>query len=105
VNNHYSCHYNNRKMDGHTFSMSGDCVDHSGIPAKIAVQGVYTQTSFTMNGRIRIMIGGLPIPVSAATDAHRISAECPPPGTQDQPPPAAGDSSAAAPDSTAAPAQ
>jgi hypothetical protein len=68
-------------MDGGTFSMVGDCVDNNGIPAKIAVSGVYTETSFTMNGRIRIMIGGLPIPVSASTDAHRISADCPAPGS------------------------
>jgi hypothetical protein len=81
VNNHYACHYKDKKMDGGTFSMVGDCVDNNGIPAKIAVSGVYTETSFTMNGRIRIMIGGLPIPVSASTDAHRISADCPAPGS------------------------
>ena len=92
VNNHYTCHYNNRKIDGGTFSMTGDCVDNNGLPVKVQVTGVYTETSFTMNGRMRIMVGGLPIPVSASTDAHRISAECPMP----TPP-------AAAPDATAAP--
>ncbi len=86
VNNHYKCHYTDQKMDGHNFSMTGDCVDSSGIPAKVAIQGVYTPTSFTMNGRIRIIIGGLPIPVSASTDAHRISAECPAPGAASEAP-------------------
>lgn len=79
VNNHYACHYKDKKIGAGTFSMVGDCVDNNGLPAKVAVSGVYTETSFTMNGRIRIMIGGLPIPVSASTDAHRISAECPAP--------------------------
>jgi hypothetical protein len=79
VNNHYTCRYNNRKIDGGAFSMSGDCVDNNGLPVKVQVSGVYTDTSFTMNGRLRIMIGGLPIPVSASTDAHRLSAECPAP--------------------------
>ncbi|HUO23151.1 MAG TPA: DUF3617 family protein [Caulobacteraceae bacterium] len=87
VNNHYRCRYNDRKLDGHNFSMTGDCVDSSGIPAKVAIEGVYTPTSFTMNGRIRIVIGGLGIPVSASTDAHRISAECPPPGAPPAPAP------------------
>jgi hypothetical protein len=66
--------------------MSGDCVDNNGLPAKVALEGVYTRTSFTMHGRIRILIGGLPIPITASTDAHRISAECPAPGAA--PPPA-----------------
>lgn len=80
VNNHYSCRYKDKKIGDGTFSMVGDCVDNSGIPAKVAVQGVYTDTSFSMSGRLRITIGGLAIPVSASTDAHRISAECPAPG-------------------------
>jgi hypothetical protein len=79
VNNHYSCRYKDKKIGDGAFSMVGDCVDHSGIPAKVAVQGVYTDTSFSMTGRLRIIIGGLAIPVSASTDAHRISAECPAP--------------------------
>jgi hypothetical protein len=80
VNNHYSCHYTSRKIEGGTFSMAGDCVDSSGLPAKVQLSGVYTDTSFTVNGRIRLMVGGLPIPVSASTEAHRLSAECPIPG-------------------------
>jgi hypothetical protein len=83
VNNHYSCRYKDKKIGEGTFSMVGDCVDHSGIPATVAVHGVYTDTSFTMTGRLRIVIGGLGIPVSASTDAHRVSAECP---TPDAPP-------------------
>ena len=85
VNNHYSCRYKDKKIGDGTFSMVGDCVDNSGIPAKVAVRGVYTDTSFSMTGRLRIMIGGLAIPVSASTDAHRVSAECPAPAA----PPAA----------------
>ena len=79
VNNHYSCRYTDKTIGDGTFSMTGDCVDHSGIPAKVAVHGVYTDTSFSMSGRMRVVIGGLAIPVSASTDAHRISAECPTP--------------------------
>lgn len=79
VNNHYACRYKAKKISDGAFSMMGDCVDHNGIPVKVSVAGVYTDTSFTMNGRIRLIIGGLPIPVSASTDAHRISADCPPP--------------------------
>lgn len=86
VNNHYACHYTDKKISGGTFSMIGDCVDNNGIPVKVAVSGAYTDTSFTMNGRIRIVIGGLPIPVSASTDAHRISAECPAPDTSSRSP-------------------
>jgi hypothetical protein len=98
VNNHYTCHYNTRKIQDGAFSMAGDCVDNNGLPVKVQVSGVYSDTSFTMNGRMRIMIGGLPIPVSASTDAHRLSAECPAPG-----PPAAASPDASAP-SAATPA-
>ena len=82
VNNHYSCHYSDRKLADGTFSMSGDCVDHSGIPAKVEVDGVYTATSFKMNGHLQIMLGALALPVTASTDAHRISAECPDPAAE-----------------------
>ncbi len=77
VNSHYTCHYTDRKMTADTFAMTGDCVDSSGIPAKVKVDGTYTATSFTMNGHMHVVIGGLSIPVTASTDAHRISAECP----------------------------
>ena len=99
VNNHYSCHYTDKKIGDGTFSMTGDCVDHGGIPAKVAVHGVYTDTSFSMSGRMRIVIGGLAIPVSASTDAHRLSAECPAP--EASPPP---ETAAAAPASSGDPA-
>jgi hypothetical protein len=77
VNSHYSCHYNDRKMSGGTFSMTGDCVDSNGIPAKVKVDGTYTATSFTMNGHLQIMLGKIALPVTASTEARRISAQCP----------------------------
>ncbi len=56
VNNHYSCRYKDKKIGDGTFSMVGDCVDNSGLPAKVAVHGVYTDTSFSMTGRLRIVL-------------------------------------------------
>ena len=91
VNNHYKCHYTDQKISRDSFAMSGDCVDSSGIPAKVAMQGTYTETSFSVNARVRLVIGGLGIPVSASTDAHRLSADCPAPGAPVDAAPAAAD--------------
>ncbi len=77
INKHYSCHYSSRTFGAGAFSMAGDCVDNNGLPSKIKVDGVYTATSFKFNGVLNVSIGGLTIPVTATTDAHRLSAECP----------------------------
>jgi hypothetical protein len=76
-NNHYTCHYDSRRVEDGQLAMQGHCVDNNGLTSKIKVEGAYTPTSFNLKGHLQMIIGGLTVPVEASTDAHRISAACP----------------------------
>lgn len=77
VNNHYTCKYDTRDLQGGHAHMTGECVDSSGIRGKVVIDGDYAREAFKLNGRIQISLGGLQIPVNTSIDAHRLSAECP----------------------------
>lgn len=74
---HYRCTYSRSSAAGGAISASGQCVDKNGIRSTVEVRGAYTPTSFKLNADLRIVIGGLPIPISASTDARRIADNCP----------------------------
>ncbi len=77
VNNHYSCHYDTRNLhDGHA-EMAGECVDNNGLRSKIQIDGTYAAESFSLNGHLQVLLGGLKIPISTSIEAHRLSGECP----------------------------
>ena len=76
-NKHYSCRYSDRHVEHGKISLVGDCRDSNGVQAPIHIEGAYTPTSFTLDARMQLVIGGLGIPVTASTDAHRLGAECP----------------------------
>jgi len=77
VNNHYSCRYDTRNLQDGRAEMAGECVDSSGIRAKVRIQGTYAPEQFKLNGRLQVSLAGLQIPVDTSIDAHRLSAECP----------------------------
>jgi hypothetical protein len=76
-NPHYTCHYDNRRIENGRAEMDGECVDNNGLRSKITVSGSYSATSFNLKGHLKVILGGLPIPVETSIDATRISAECP----------------------------
>jgi len=77
VNNHYTCRYDTRDLQGGHAHMTGQCVDSSGIRGKVVIDGDYAPEAFKLNGRVQIALGGLQIPVNTSIDAHRLSADCP----------------------------
>ena len=77
VNNHYTCRYDTRDLQGGHAHMTGECVDSSGIHGKVVIDGDYAPEAFKLNGRVQIALGGLQIPVNTSIDAHRLSADCP----------------------------
>jgi hypothetical protein len=77
VNSHYACHYDTRRLqDGHA-EMAGECIDNNGLKSKIKIDGDYAPEKFNLNGHLKVVIGGLGIPIETSIDAHRLSAECP----------------------------
>lgn len=74
---HFKCSYSKSRAAGGKVSAEGVCVDKNGIRSNVAVEGVYTDTSFDLNAEVRIMIGGVPIPIQASTKARRIAETCP----------------------------
>jgi hypothetical protein len=96
VNNHYSCRYDTRELNGGHAHMTGECVDSSGIHGKIVIDGDYAPEAFKLNGRLQVSLLGLQIPINTSIDAHRLSGECPagvkiedggrPPEAKEQPP-------------------
>jgi len=77
VNNHYSCRYDSRDLQGGHAHMTGECTDSSGIRGKVVIDGDYAPEAFKLNGRLMISLLGLQIPVNTSIDAHRLSGECP----------------------------
>jgi len=77
MNNHYACRYDTRHLVNGEARMEGECVDNNGLKSRINIEGTYGPEAFKLNGHMRIVIGGLPIPVETSIDAHRISGECP----------------------------
>ncbi len=77
VNNHYSCHYDTRSLDGGHAHMTGQCVDNNGLKSKVVIDGDYAAESFNLSGKLQVMLGGLAIPISTSIEAHRLSGECP----------------------------
>jgi hypothetical protein len=76
-NPHYTCRYDSRHIAGGHAAMEGECVDNNGLKSRVKVEGDYTATSFTLGSHLKVVIGGLTIPVTADVEAHRISAQCP----------------------------
>jgi hypothetical protein len=75
---HYKCVYDQSQVSDGAVSARGSCIDKNGLHSTIAVKGNYTPTTFDLNAELRINVGGLPIPVTAHTQAHRVSSDCPP---------------------------
>ena len=77
----FRCTYARSSARRGVVSAEGECVDKNGIRSTVAVEGTYSPTQFKLNARLTVNLGGLPIPVSASTDARLISETCP-----DEPP-------------------
>jgi hypothetical protein len=77
VNSHYACRYDTRNLHEGRAEMAGECIDNNGLKSKIKIEGTYAAEAFKLDGHLKIVIGGLGIPIETSIDAHRLSAECP----------------------------
>jgi len=79
ANNHYTCVYDHRSVEGGAVKLAGHCVDNNGMKMDVAIAGTYTLESFHLKAQLRTKFASLPIAGSASIDARRLSAECPAP--------------------------
>jgi hypothetical protein len=78
INHHYTCVCPAQSYAGGRIAFHGDCVDAKRHHVLIDGDGAYTETTLQMTARGRYnVLGGLSIPFSASTDAHRIGDICP----------------------------
>ena len=73
---HYTCTYSSKTVHAGVADFKGQCVDKHGASFDVAMHGTYTPEAFHMDARLSLP--NLPITGTATTDAHRISADCPP---------------------------
>lgn len=77
-NHHYDCSYPLHVVENGMIRMSGACVERKGgRKVKVAGEGVYTPTSFTLTATIATHFLGIPVSGRATTDARRIGDACP----------------------------
>jgi len=77
-NHHYDCSYPTHVVENGAIQMSGTCVEKKGgRKVKVAGEGSYTSTSFTLTATIATHFLGIPVSGRATTDARRIGDTCP----------------------------
>ncbi len=77
-NHHYDCSYPTHLVENGVIRMSGACVERKGgRKVRVAGEGVYTPTSFTLTATIATHFLGIPVSGRATTDARRIGDTCP----------------------------
>ena len=76
-NHIYTCTYPREAIGGGTIAFRGECVDRKGQRVQLSGHGVYTHTTFEMTADVTIRLIGIPLSLSASTEAHRLSDVCP----------------------------
>ena len=76
-NHIYACTYPRESIGEGKISFRGECVDKKGRRYPLWGHGVYTHTTLQMSADVTIRLLGLPLTLSASTDAHRIGDACP----------------------------
>jgi hypothetical protein len=77
-NHHYDCAYPTRVVENGAIEMAGTCVERKGgRVVRVAGQGNYTPTSFTLKASIATHFMGIPVSGRAMTEARRIGDFCP----------------------------
>ncbi len=89
-NRHYKCDYPTRTVGGGHLKLRGKCVDKHGTSVDVDAVGEYGSDWFKIEARWSL--DGLPIGGTASTEAHRVSATCPPPSAAPSAAPATGPS-------------
>ena len=74
---HYTCTYPELHVADGTIHLRGECVDKSGLRAKITGEGAYTATDFNLAVKGSFKFIGLNIPFRASTESHRQGDVCP----------------------------
>ncbi len=77
-NHIYTCIYPTDAIGGGRIAFRGRCTDKKGRSFDISGGGTYTLTTLTMTARVEGRLLGLPLAVTASTDAHRLGDVCPP---------------------------
>lgn len=76
-NHIYACTYPHEAIGGGAIAFRGECVDRKGQRVELSGRGVYTHTTLKMTADVTIRLIGIPLSVSASTDAHRLGDTCP----------------------------
>ncbi len=78
-NHHFDCEYSTHEVgDGHIVLKGRWIGKKDNQIVDVKGSGVYTPTTMHASAEMHTKLMGLPFGGSATTDAHRISAECPP---------------------------
>jgi hypothetical protein len=76
-NRHYHCTYPIRRVADGRAVFDGECVDKHDQHYKISLAGTYSQTRFTLKGKVQGAIMGLPLTSPISIDAQWIGPDCP----------------------------
>ncbi len=76
-NKHYHCTYPVRRVGEGRALFDGECVSKRDQHYKISVAGTYSQTRFTLKGKVQGSIMGLPLSSPISIDAKWIAPDCP----------------------------
>ena len=77
-NHIYACAYPEESIGDGNIAFRGECVDKKGQRVQLSGEGAYTHTTLRMNATVGVRLLGIPVSLSASTDAHRLGDVCPP---------------------------
>lgn len=78
-NHIYACTYPREAISGGVITFRGECIDKNGQKVQLSGRGFYTPTTLSMTADVSVRLLGIPLTVSASTDAHRVGDKCPAP--------------------------
>ncbi|MDQ2859552.1 MAG: DUF3617 domain-containing protein [Pseudomonadota bacterium] len=76
-NHIYACTYPRESVGQGQISFRGECVDKKGRRYPLSGKGEYTHTTLTISADVTVRLLGIPLTLSASTDAHRLGDTCP----------------------------
>ena len=76
-NHIYACAYPEESIGAGKIAFRGECVDKKGQRVQLSGQGAYTRTTLKMSADVTVRLLGIPLTLSASTDARRLDDICP----------------------------
>lgn len=78
-NHIYACTYPQQTIGGGVITFRGECVDRKGQRVQLSGHGVYTHNILSMTANVSVRLLGIPLTLTASTDARRLGDTCPGP--------------------------